>query len=144
MDIPTDIVVSMSRCVSPCSPCRQGMLIIGRLAEIAFIVLPIAGLIFVGYLAGWTEASGRPRRRRPVGNMLRHRRAALIFKTLSEAKMPECMASPGYWIAYFTGAIASSASAPDRAAGAPGRAHVEAVMQALLPASPIPCSSACR
>lgn len=105
------------------------MLMIGRLAEIAFIVLPIAGLIFVGYLAGWTKHLGDRAADGLSEYVFGIAVPVLIFKTLSEARMPEGGQPWGYWIAYFTGAFIVFGIGFLIARRVFGRAHVEAVMQ---------------
>lgn len=105
------------------------MLMIGRLAEIAFIVLPIAGLITIGYFAGWTKHLGDRAADGLSEYVFRIAVPVLIFKTLSEAKMPEGGQPWGYWIAYFAGAFIVFGIGFLIARRIFGRPHVEAVMQ---------------
>src|SRR5689334_18647544 len=60
-----------------------------RLAEIAFIVLPIFALIGVGYVAGWTRHLGERAADGLSEYVFGLAVPVLIFKTLSEAKLPE-------------------------------------------------------
>jgi len=75
-----------------------------QIARIAEIVLPLFGVIALGYFVGWT-------------GLLRERTAEgladyvytiaiplLIFRTLSEAKLPDALPW-AYWFAYFAGAF---------------------------------------
>jgi len=105
------------------------MLMIGRLAEIAFIVLPIFGMIAIGYIAGWTRHLGDRAADGLSEYVFGIAVPVLIFKTLSEAKMPEGGQPWGYWIAYFTGAFIVFGIGFLVARRIFGRSHVEAVMQ---------------
>ncbi|MGQ3676610.1 AEC family transporter [Xanthobacter sp. TB0139] len=97
------------------------------LAEIAIILLPIFGLIAVGYGAA---RSGLMSERASDGLaefVFNVAVPVLIFKTLSDAHLPD--AQPwGYWIAYFSGAFFVFALAMLAARKLFGRNHDEAVI----------------
>lgn len=103
--------------------------VIGRLADIAFIVLPIFALIGVGYLAGWTKHLGERAADGLSEYVFGLAVPVLIFKTLSEAKLPADGQPWGYWIAYFTGAFIVFAIGFLLAVRVFRRSHLEAVMQ---------------
>jgi malonate transporter len=105
------------------------MLIVARLAEIAFIILPIAGLIAIGYFAGWSRQLGDRAADGLSEYVFGIAVPVLIFKTLSEAEMPAGGQPWGYWIAYFAGAFVVFGVGFVVARRMLGRSHVEAVMQ---------------
>ena len=100
-----------------------------RLAEIALIVLPIFALIGVGYIAGWTRHLGERAADGLSEYVFGLAVPVLIFKTLSEAKLPEGGQPWGYWIAYFTGAFIVFGIGFVVAVRVFRRGHLEAVMQ---------------
>lgn len=100
-----------------------------RLAEIALIVLPIFALIGVGYVAGWTRHLGERAADGLSEYVFGLAVPVLIFKTLSEAKLPEGGQPWGYWIAYFTGAFIVFGIGFVVAVRVFRRGHLEAVMQ---------------
>ncbi|MCX5477433.1 AEC family transporter [Kaistia geumhonensis] len=100
-----------------------------RLAEIALIVLPIFALIGVGYVAGWTRHLGDRAADGLSEYVFGLAVPVLIFKTLSEAKLPEGGQPWGYWIAYFTGAFIVFGIGFVIALRIFRRGHLEAVMQ---------------
>lgn len=100
-----------------------------RLLEISLIVVPIFGLIGVGYLAGWTHHLTDRAADGLSEYVFGIAVPVLIFKTLSEAQMPENGQPWGYWIAYFTGAFFVFAAGFVVARRVFGRPHLEAAMQ---------------
>lgn len=102
---------------------------IGRLAEIAMIVLPIFALIGVGYVAGWTKRLGDHAVDGLSEYVFTIAVPVLIFKTLAAAKMPEDGQPWAYWLAYFSGAFLVFFLGYLAARRVFGRGHVEAVMQ---------------
>ena len=102
---------------------------IGRLAEIAFIVLPIFALIGVGYLAGWSKHLGDRAADGLSEFVFGIAIPVLIFKTLSQAHMPEDGQPWGYWLAYFAGAFTVFGLGFLAARRLFRRSHLEAVMQ---------------
>jgi malonate transporter and related proteins len=76
---------------------------LNQVLHIADIVLPVFGVIAVGYVCAWTGLL-RPRVAEGVSDYVYTIAIPLlIFRTLSEAKLPEI--SPwGYWFVYFAGA----------------------------------------
>jgi len=76
--------------------------LLDQLVRIAEIVLPVFGMIGVGYVCAWI---GLIKQRSAEGisdYVYIIAIPLLIFRTLSEAELPE--GSPwGYWVAYFTG-----------------------------------------
>ncbi|MCX5514427.1 transporter [Kaistia algarum] len=101
----------------------------GRLADIAFIVLPIFGLMGVGYVAGWTKRLSERAADGLSEYVFGIAVPVLIYKTLSEAKMPAGGQPWGYWIAYFAGAFLVFGLGFLAARRIFGRNHLEAVMQ---------------
>jgi len=100
-----------------------------RLSDIAIIVLPIFGLIGIGYVAGWTKHLGERAADGLSEYVFGIAIPVLIFKTLSEARLPEGGQPWGYWLAYFTGAFAVFGLGFLAARRIFGRSHLEAVMQ---------------
>jgi predicted permease len=77
---------------------------LSQIARIAEIVLPLFGVIALGYVAGWT---GLLRERTAEGLSDYVYTVAiplLIFRTLSEATLPAALPW-AYWFAYFAGAF---------------------------------------
>jgi predicted permease len=110
-------------------PTRHAAVLMGRLAEIALIVLPIFGLIGIGYIAGWTKHLGDRAADGLSEYVFGIAVPVLIYKTLSEAKMPESGQPWGYWIAYFAAAFLVFGLGFLAARRIFGRSHLEAVMQ---------------
>ncbi|MFG1344188.1 AEC family transporter [Xanthobacter autotrophicus DSM 431] len=74
------------------------------LAEIAVIVLPVFGMVLVGYVSARVGLVSERATDGLAEFVFSLSVPVLIFKTLSESRLPE--AQPwGYWIAYFTGAF---------------------------------------
>ncbi|MBB5753629.1 AEC family transporter [Prosthecomicrobium pneumaticum] len=99
-----------------------------RLAEIALIVVPIFGLIGIGYVAGWTRHLGERATDGLSEYVFGLAIPVLIFKTLSTAQLPEGGQPWGYWIAYFTGAFTVFGIGFLVARKIFGRGHLESVM----------------
>ncbi|MCX5494375.1 AEC family transporter [Kaistia dalseonensis] len=102
---------------------------IARLADIALIILPIFGLIGLGYVSGWTKHLGERAGDGLSEYVFGIAVPVLIFKTLSEAKMPADGQPWGYWIAYFTGAFLVFGLGFLAARKIFGRTHLESVLQ---------------
>ena len=100
-----------------------------RLAEIALIVVPIFGLIGIGYLAGFTRHLGEKAADGLSEYVFGLAVPVLIFKTLSTAELPEGGQPWGYWIAYFAGAFIVFGLGFLAARKLFGRSHLEAVIQ---------------
>lgn len=100
-----------------------------RLGDIALIVLPIFALIGVGYVAGWSRHLGDRAADGLSEYVFGLAVPVLIFKTLSEAELPEGGQPWGYWIAYFTGAFLVFGIGFMLALKLFRRSHLEAVMQ---------------
>lgn len=100
---------------------------LGILADLALIVLPVFGIVGVGYGAAKTRLISDSASDGLAEYVFSLAVPILIFKTLSESKLPD--AQPwGYWIAYFTGAFAVFALAAVVAAKVFKRSHTEAVI----------------
>lgn len=104
-----------------------------QILHIANIVLPVFGVIAVGYVCAW---SGLLRERVAEGvsdYVYTIAIPLLIFRTLAEAELPDV--SPwGYWGAYFFGAAVSWAAAQLLAVFAFGRSSREAIVYGLTSA----------
>lgn len=100
-----------------------------RLFDIALIVLPIFALIGIGYLSGWTRHLGERAADGLADYVFGLAVPVLIFKTLSEAKLPEGGQPWGYWIAYFSGAFLVFGIGFFLAKTIFRRSHLEAVLQ---------------
>ncbi|MDQ0511474.1 AEC family transporter [Ancylobacter amanitiformis] len=101
---------------------------LNQLGAIALIVAPVFGLIGVGFLA---SLAGYIREKAAEGlseYVFGLAVPVLIFKTLSEARLPDEGQPWGYWIAYFTGAFIVFALGMLAARRLFGRSHTEAVI----------------
>ncbi len=97
------------------------------LADIATIILPVFGMVAVGYLAGKVGLVREAASDGLAEFVFALSVPVLIFKTLTEAQLPE--AQPwGYWIAYFTGAFTVFAIAMVMARVVFHRGHMESVI----------------
>lgn len=97
------------------------------IAEIAIIVLPVFGIIGLGFLSAKVGLISDKASDGLAEYVFGLAVPILIFKTLSESKMPD--AQPwGYWIAYFAGAFAVFAIAMVLARVVFHRDHTEAVI----------------
>lgn len=77
---------------------------LNTLSDIAVIVLPVFGMVAVGYLAAKVGLVSERATDGLAEFVFSLSVPVLIFKTLSESRLPE--AQPwGYWIAYFAGAF---------------------------------------
>lgn len=95
--------------------------------SIAVIILPIFGMIAIGYGAARTGLLSDKATDGLAEFVFNLSVPVLIFKTLSEAKLPD--AQPwGYWISYFAGAFLVFALAMLAARKLFGRSHEEAVI----------------
>ncbi|MGU3494612.1 AEC family transporter [Xanthobacteraceae bacterium A53D] len=100
----------------------------GILADLALIVLPVFGIVGLGYGASRTRLISDQASDGLAEYVFSLAVPILIFKTLSESKLPD--AQPwGYWIAYFTGAFAVFGIATLVALKVFKRSHTEAVIQ---------------
>lgn len=100
---------------------------LGTLADIAVIVLPIFGMVAVGYLAARVVLVSERATDGLAEFVFSLAVPVLIFKTLSESRLPD--AQPwGYWIAYFAGAFFVFALAMAAAEHLFGRSRQEAVI----------------
>ncbi len=100
---------------------------LSAITDIAVIILPVFGMVAIGYgaaRAGLVSEKASDGLAEYVFNLAL---PVLIFRTLSEAKLPE--AQPwGYWIAYFAGAFLVFGLAMLAARRLFGRGHQEAVI----------------
>lgn len=100
---------------------------LSAITDIAVIILPVFGLVAIGYgaaRAGLVSEKASDGLAEYVFNLAL---PVLIFRTLSEAKLPE--AQPwGYWFAYFAGAFLVFGLAMLAARRLFGRGHQEAVI----------------
>ncbi len=103
--------------------------VLERLGDIAFIVLPVFILIAIGYGAGWSRHLSDKSADGLSEYVFGLAVPVLIFKTLSQAKLPEGGQPWGYWIAYFTGAFVVFGIGFLLAVKLFKRSHLEAVMQ---------------
>ncbi|WP_029005070.1 AEC family transporter [Azorhizobium doebereinerae] len=100
---------------------------LGILADLALIVLPVFGIVGLGYGASKTRLISDTASDGLAEYVFSLAVPILIFKTLSESKLPD--AQPwGYWIAYFTGAFAVFFIASLAARKLFHRSHTEAVI----------------
>lgn len=100
---------------------------LNTLTEIAVIVLPVFGMVLVGYVAAKIGLVSERATDGLAEFVFSLSVPVLIFKTLSESKLPE--AQPwGYWIAYFAGAFFVFALAMLAAQRLFGRSRQEAVI----------------
>jgi predicted permease len=101
---------------------------LATLADIAVIVLPVFGMVGVGFLSAKVGLISDKASDGLAEFVFGLAVPVLIFRTLSEAKLPD--AQPwGYWIAYFTGAFLVFGLAMAYARLVLKRGHVEAVIQ---------------
>lgn len=99
----------------------------GILADLAIIVLPVFGVVGLGYVAARTRLVSETASDGLAEYVFSLAVPILIFKTLSESQLPD--AQPwGYWIAYFTGAFVVFGIASFIAARVFKRSHIEAVI----------------
>ncbi|MFG1417418.1 AEC family transporter [Xanthobacter sp. V0B-10] len=100
---------------------------LSAITDIAVIILPVFGMVAIGYgaaRAGLVSEKASDGLAEYVFNLAL---PVLIFRTLSEAKLPE--AQPwGYWFAYFAGAFLVFGLAMLAARRLFGRGHQEAVI----------------
>ncbi len=100
---------------------------LNTLADISVIVLPVFGMVLVGYIAARIGLVSERATDGLAEFVFSLSVPVLIFKTLSESKLPE--AQPwGYWIAYFAGAFFVFAIAMVAAERLFGRGRQEAVI----------------
>ncbi|MFG1383420.1 AEC family transporter [Xanthobacter versatilis] len=100
---------------------------LSTLADIAVIVLPVFGMVAVGYLAAKVKLVSERASDGLAEFVFSLAVPALIFKTLSESSLPE--AQPwGYWISYFAGAFFAFGLAMLAARKLFGRSPQEAVI----------------
>lgn len=100
---------------------------LATLAEIAVIVLPVFGMVAVGYGAAKVGLVTDKASDGLAEYVFSLSLPVLIFKTLSEARLPE--AQPwGYWISYFAGAFLVFGLAMLAARKLFGRGHQESVI----------------
>lgn len=97
------------------------------LADIAIIIMPVFGMVGVGLLAAKIGIVSEKASDGLAEFVFGLSVPVLIFKTLSEAKLPD--AQPwGYWIAYFSGAFLVFGIAMVLARRVFGRGHLESVV----------------
>lgn len=97
------------------------------LADIALVVLPVFGVVALGFVSAKTRLISDKASDGLAEYVFGLAVPILIFKTLSESRLPE--AQPwGYWIAYFTGAFAVFGIAMVLAIKVFHRSHTEAVV----------------
>lgn len=100
---------------------------LATLSDIAVIVLPVFGMVAVGYLSARVGLVSERATDGLAEFVFSLSVPVLIFRTLSESKLPE--AQPwGYWIAYFAGAFFVFFLAMLAAQRLFGRGHKEAVI----------------
>ncbi|MFH1555993.1 MAG: AEC family transporter [Pseudomonadota bacterium] len=97
------------------------------IADIAIVILPVFGIVAMGFAAAKTRLISDKASDGLAEYVFGLAVPILIFKTLSESKMPD--AQPwGYWIAYFTGAFVVFGIAMLVARYVFHRSHTEAVI----------------
>lgn len=97
------------------------------IADIAIVILPVFGIVAVGFLSAKARLISDKASDGLAEYVFGLAVPILIFKTLSESKMPE--AQPwGYWIAYFAAAFMVFAIAMVMARTVFHRGHTEAVI----------------
>lgn len=95
------------------------------IADIALIVLPVFGMVTVGFIAARTGLISEKASDGLAEYVFSLAVPVLIFKTLSESQLPE--AQPwGYWISYFAAAFIVFAIAMVLARRVFGRSQIEA------------------
>ena len=100
---------------------------LATLSDIAIIVLPVFGMVGVGFLSAKVGLVSDRASDGLAEFVFSLAVPVLIFKTLSESQLPQ--AQPwGYWISYFTGAFLVFGLAMVYARRVLGRGHLEAVI----------------